>query len=168
MRRHEIRRKNRADDLHFVAKALRPEGPDGTVDHARRQRGPLARATFPLEETAGDLPGGVHPLFDVDRQRKEVRVGPRIGATYCCREDHRLARAAEDRAVCLLGELARLEDDLLTAHLDGNRGYAPGNCAHIRIPFTLPFVSGRWRFESAPGRPRARSNIHLPRAGVSA
>src|SRR5205823_7013023 len=38
--------------------------------------------------------------------------------------------------------------------------------AHIRIPFTLPFVSGRWRFESAPG-PSASSLKHPPPAGGS-
>ena len=39
--------------------------------------------------------------------------------------------ADDDGAVGLLGELARLEDDLLTAHVDGHRGQLPGgDCAH--------------------------------------
>ena len=47
----------------------------------------------------------------------------------------------EDCAVRLLGELARLEDDLLTADLDGHRGFTPGDCAHVRYPFTFPSCS---------------------------
>ena len=139
VRRDEVRRENRADHLHLVAEALRPERPDRAVDHPRGERRPLGRAAFPLEEAARDLPGGVHLLLDVDREREEVGVRPRVGASDGGREDHRLARADEDGPVGLLGELARLEDDLLTAHVDGDRGDAPGcESAHVRYPFTFP------------------------------
>ena len=139
VRRDEIGREDGADDLHLVAEALRPERPDRAVDHPCRERRALGRTAFPLEEAARDLPGGVHLLLDVDRQREEVGVRPRVGASDGGREDHRLARADDDGAVGLLGELARLEDDLLTAHVDGNRGDSPGcDCTHVRYPFTFP------------------------------
>jgi hypothetical protein len=70
-----------------------------------------------------------------------ARSVARLGATDRGREDHGLARAADDRAVSLLGELARLEDDLLTADVDGHRGDSPGDSAHVGIP--PPFVRGR-------------------------
>jgi hypothetical protein len=57
--------------------------------------------------------------------------------------DHRVAGADDDRAVGLLGELARLEGDLATTHVDGHRGVTPGaDGAHLlSCPFTLPI----WR-----------------------
>ena len=132
-----------ADHLHLVLEALRPERPDRAVDHARGERRALGGAALPLEEAAGDLPGGVHPLLDVDRQREEVRVGARVVAPDGRREDHRVAASDDDRAVRLLRELARLEAQLCRAHVDGHRGLMPGgNGAHtLSCPFTLPL----WR-----------------------
>ena len=139
VRRDEICREDGADDLHLVAEALRPERPDRAVGHPRGERRPLGCTALALEEAARDLPGGVHLLLDVDRQREEVGVRPRVGASDGGREDHGLARADDDGAVGLLGELARLEDDLLTAYVDGHRGNAPGcGCTHVRYPFTFP------------------------------
>ena len=122
----------------------KPFGQSGLIGRSIMRAVSVARsrgAALPLEEAAGDLPGGVHPLLDVDREREEVRVRPRIRTADGRREDHGLARAAEDCAVCLLGEPARLEDDLLTADLDGHRGFTPGDCAHRCIP--SPFLGVR-------------------------
>ena len=123
MRRDHVRREDGRDALHLVAVALRPERPDRAVDHARGQDRALGRAPFALEETAGDLPGGVHPLLDVDREREEIGALARLGAPLGGREDHGVAGADDDCAVCLLGELAGLEGDVLAAdgHGDGNR-----------------------------------------------
>ena len=150
VRRDEVGRERGADEMHLVAEALRPERPDRPVDHAGGERRALGRSSLPLEEAARNLAGGVHPLLDVDRQREEVRVGPRVRPSDGRCEDHRVAGADDDCAVGLLGELARLEDDLLTAHVDGNRGDLPGSRTHVVYPFTYSFISGRWRFESAP------------------
>ena len=103
----------------------KPFGQSGLIGRSIMRAVSVARSrrpSLPLEEAAGDLAGGVHPLLDVDRQREEVRVGPRVRPSDGRREDHRVAGADDDCAVGLLGELARLEDDLLTAHVDGNRG----------------------------------------------
>jgi hypothetical protein len=67
-----------ADHLDLVAEALRPQRPDRAVDHARGQDRPLGGTSLSLEETAGDLPGGVHPLLDVDGKREEVRALARL------------------------------------------------------------------------------------------
>src|SRR5512133_490155 len=97
------------------------ERTDRAVDQPGGQDRPLRRAALALEETAGDLPGGVHALFDVDGEREEVRALARLRPPLCRGEHHRLARAHDDRAVRLLGELAGLEGDFLAAHGHADR-----------------------------------------------
>ena len=83
-----------ADELRLAAPALREQRPQRTVDHARDQRRLLAGAALALEERAGDLPGGVHALLDIHRQREEVDV-----AQIACGgrvEDDGVARADDD------------------------------------------------------------------------
>ena len=143
VRHDHVGRQHGADHLHLVLEALRPERPDRAVDHARGERRALGGAALALEEAARDLPGGVHPLLDVDRQREEVRVGTRVLPPDRGREDHRVPAADDDRAVRLLCELARLEAQLVRAHVDGHRGLLPGaDGAHtVFFPSTLPL----WR-----------------------
>jgi len=122
VRRHEIGGEDGADHLHLVAEPLRPEGPDRAVDHPRRQDRALSRAAFPLEETAGDLPGGVHPLLDVDGEREEVRSLARLRPPLRRRQHHRVSAADDDGAVRLLRELAALEGDLAPADVHAYPG----------------------------------------------
>ena len=124
VRGDEVGREDGADHLHLVPEALRPERPDRAVDHARGQDRPLGRAPLALEEAAGDLPGGVHPLLDVDGQREEVRALARLHPALGGREHHRLAGADDDGAVGLLGQLAGLEADFLVADGQRDRGQA--------------------------------------------
>ena len=138
VRGHQVGREDRGDALRLVAIALRPERPDGAVGHARGQDGALRRAPLPLEEPAGDLAGGVHALFDVDGQREEVRAFARLGPALRRAEDDGVAAADDDCAVRLLGELARLERDLLAADFDGHGNRHPGGVlsfdnAHILL-----------------------------------
>jgi hypothetical protein len=100
-------------ELRLVVPALGEERADRTIDHARGQRALLARATLALEERAGDLARGVHALLDVHRQREEVDVAQIADGRGA--EDHRVALADDDRAGGLLGHLAGLERDRLTA-----------------------------------------------------
>ena len=116
----EVRGEDGADHLNLVAEALRPQRPDRAVDHPGGQGRALGGAPFTLEEAAGDLPGGVGALLDVDREREEVRAFARLRPAHGCREHHRVARAHDDGAVSLLGELACFERDLFSADLDGN------------------------------------------------
>ena len=55
-------------ELRLAVPALREERPQWPVDHARGERGLLARPALAAEEAAGDLARGVHPLLHVDRQ----------------------------------------------------------------------------------------------------
>src|SRR5690348_10196045 len=91
VRRHEVGGQDRADDLHLVAEALRPQRPDRPVDHARSQDRALRRTSLALEEAARDLAGGVHALLDVDGEREEVRAFARLDPALGGRENHRLA-----------------------------------------------------------------------------
>jgi hypothetical protein len=131
VRGDHVRREDGADHLHLVLVSLRPQGPDRAVDHPRRQDRPLGRASFALEEAARDLPGGIHPLFDVDGQREEVGTFARLHPPLRCRQHHRLAGAHDDGAVRLLRELAALEGNLLPADLDRDARRALYCDAHL-------------------------------------
>ena len=100
----------------------KPFGQSGRIGRSIMRAVRIARsrgAALALEEAAGDLPGGVHALLDVDGEREEVRALARLHPPLRRREHHRLAGADDDGAVGLLGELARLEADLLVT--DGHR-----------------------------------------------
>src|SRR5262249_4294321 len=157
----EVRGEHRRDALDLVPEALRPERPDRAVDHARGEDGALRRPSLALEEAARDLPGGVHPLLDVHGQREEVRALALLHPALRRREHHRLARADDDRAVRLLGELPRLQRNLGAADLDSDSRRLPTRITHAFLHSSLARF-GRWRFESAP---RAGSSLKLPPPG---
>ena len=113
-----VNRHRQGDELSLVAPALGEQGPDGAVDQARRQRRLLPRASLALKERAGDLPGRVHPLFHIYGEREEVHVAEIARGRGT--EDHRVARADDNGAGGLLGQLAGLERDLLALDLDGD------------------------------------------------
>ena len=105
-------------ELGLVAPALGEERPQRAVDHAGDQRRLLPRAALALEERAGDLAGRVHPLLDVHRERHEVDVADVARGRGA--QDAGVAGGDEDGAGGLLGQAARLEDDLRAADLDGD------------------------------------------------
>ena len=131
VRRDEVGRQRRADDLHLVREALRPERPDRAVDHARGENRLLGRSPLALEETAGDLPSGVHPFLDVHREREEVSAFARLRPPLGGREDHRVAGADDYRSVGLLGELPGLEAHVVSADGDVHRRLAGNHGAHM-------------------------------------
>lgn len=73
----------------------------GAVGQTGGQDFPHRRATFPLEEAAGELAGRGEPLAVVDRQGEEVLSGAG-GAGLCGNEKGRLAIFYENGPVCLL------------------------------------------------------------------
>ena len=131
---------------------LKPFGQSGRIGRSIMRAVRIARsvgAALALEEAAGDLPGGVHALLDVDGQREEVRAFARLHPADGRREHHRLAGADDDRAVCLLGELAALECDLLAADRRRTRSRCAGPACSVCY---LHLSVGRWRFEPASRR----------------
>ena len=168
-----VHRQDRRDDLGLVAVALGPQRPDRPVGHARGQGRPVARARLALDEAAGDLARGVHPLLDVHRQREEVRARARRLRAHRRHQHHRVPRADDDRAVGLLGQLAGLERDRRIADLRGNDLYchvtslvcpAPlGRGASVPAPpWCRPSVSSSF----CPSRP-ARAYLRRPSVFVS-
>ena len=82
------------------------------VDQPAGQDRVGGRPALTAEERAGDAPGGVHPLLDVDRQREEVEVVLGVLAGGGRRQQHGLVvEVGDDGAGGLLGEPAGLEAD---------------------------------------------------------
>ena len=100
------------DDLDLVAQALDEAGAQGAVDEAGGQDGLGARAALAAEEGAGDAPGGVGPLLDVDREGEEVELVLGVLADRRGRQDGGGVVEVGQRGACgLPGEAARLESD---------------------------------------------------------
>jgi hypothetical protein len=90
--------------------------------------------SFALEETARDLPGGVHALLHVHCEREEVSALTGLHPPHRGREHHRIARADEHGSVRLLGELARFEGDLVAADSRRDTRVASNHHAHVLPP----------------------------------
>ena len=109
---------DRDDDLDLVAQALDERRAQRAVDEAAGEDRVGRGASLAAEERAGDASGGVHALFDVDRQREEVEVILRVLRRARGREEHRLlVEVRGDRALRLLCEAAGLEADGALAEL---------------------------------------------------
>ena len=117
-----VRREDGQDDLHVVVVALREERPDRPVGEAHGEDRRLGRARLALDEAAGDLPGGVHALLVVDREREEVGALARLLRGDRGGEDDAVPVSDENGPVGLLGELARLEREGLVADRRLNLG----------------------------------------------
>ena len=65
-----------ADDVDLVAETVGEGRAQRAVDQPAGQDGLVRALALPAEERAGDLPGGVGPLLDVDGQREEVGALP--------------------------------------------------------------------------------------------
>ena len=111
-----VDRQDRDDDLDLVPVALAERGPQRAVDQACGEDRRLGRTSFTTEEAAGDLPPGVHPLLDVDREREEIDPLTGVGAD-ARGEHHRVAVARDGGAVGELRERAGLEKQILGADL---------------------------------------------------
>jgi hypothetical protein len=111
-----VRREDRQHDLDVLLVAPREEWADRAVGQAHRQDGGLRRTRLALDEAAGDLARGVHALLVVNREGKEVDPLARLGRDRR-RQEHGVAHADEHRSIGLLGELARLEREGLSADL---------------------------------------------------
>ncbi len=109
-----VGREDRDDQLDVVLVALGEERADGAVGQPGGQGGCLGRARLALDEAARDLARGVHPLLELDGERKEVEPGPRVGPIG--RPEHEGVTVADGDGAA--GEACKL------AGLDGQRSTA--------------------------------------------
>jgi hypothetical protein len=103
-------------DLDLVAQALDEGRAQRAVHQAAGQDGLGGRAAFTAEERARDAAGSVHTLFDVDRQREEVKAFTRVlagsgGGQQC----GVIVDVHHGCAGCLLGKAAGFEADYALA-----------------------------------------------------
>ena len=143
-----VNRHRQRHELGLMPPALGEQRADRTVDQARGQRRLLPRATLALEERAGDLPGRVHPLLDVNRQGQEIHVAEVARGRGT--KNHGVARTDDDGTGGLLGQLAGFERDLFPLDLDGD---ARNGVRHMQFPSSPPF-GRRSRFSSFRSEPR--------------
>ena len=100
------------DDLDLVTQTRDERRAQRPVDQTAGQDRVGGRPALAAEERAGNAPGGIHPLFDVDRQREEVEMvfGGLAGGRR--RQQHGLVVEVGDDGACgLLGKPAGLEAD---------------------------------------------------------
>ena len=112
---------DRDDDLGLVAEAVGEGRAQRPVDQAAGEDGGVGGTALPAEEAAGDAPGGVHPLLDVDREREEVDALAHalggVGGDQC----FGAADLGDHGSLALEGQLARLEREGLVGAADGPR-----------------------------------------------
>ena len=107
------------DDVDLVAEAVGEGGAQGAVDQAAGKDGLLGRLALTAEERAGDLAGGVHPLFDVDGEGEEVDAFPDAPGGGGGDEHDGVAHATMTAPSASPAELAGLESRVLSVPLMG-------------------------------------------------
>ena len=110
-----------ADDVDLVAVPVREHRSQRAVDEAAGQDRRLGRTALTTEERTGDLARGIHALFDVDREREEVRSRTwRLGAGGR-HEDGGVAELCKHGTAGQAGEATGLEGDGLVGPAEGMR-----------------------------------------------
>ena len=100
------------DDLHLVAQPLDERRANRSVDETAGQDGVLRWASLPAEERAGNAPGGVHALLDVNRQREEVDgVAWGLGSRRRGQQHGVAVQVDGSRTIGLLSEQTGFETD---------------------------------------------------------
>ena len=111
-----VQREHVDDDLDLVAQTLDEGGAQRAVDQACREDGAFAGTAFATEERAGDAASGVHTLFNINREREEVEVFPRLLGRGGGGEQHGVAVEVDSgRAVGLLREQSGFKPDDVAA-----------------------------------------------------
>ena len=118
MRVLEVGAEDRGDDLDLVAEVARERRSQRAVGEATGQDRGLAGTALTTEERAGDLPGRVHPLLDVDGEGEEVDPLTRRGGGDG-RQQGRAADLDQDCAGGELGEPTGLEGQGEAGVVDG-------------------------------------------------
>ena len=146
-RQHVIRvdlvhRQHGGHDVRLFVEARRPERSHRPIDQTGVQDGLIAGAPFLLDETAGDLPGSVHALFHVHREREEVHVALVLG-DHRGDQHHGVPAADQDRSTRLLGQSPRFEGDGLPPQHDLGRPYFRSRTTRLRHSCAFPLLRAR-------------------------
>src|SRR5665648_102663 len=123
-------------EMDFLVEAFRPERADRPIHYPRGDNGVLTGPPFALDESAGELPGRVHPLFYVYRQREEIDV-PAGRGHHGRNQNDRISRPDYYRSTRLLRQLACLELELALA----DRDFLAAHLAARTLNHSLPFLS---------------------------
>ena len=120
------------DDLDLVHEAVGKQRTDRAIDQARGQRFLFGRPAFALEESAGNLAGGIEFFLIVDGQRKERLAGLGIGARDRSHQHHRVAHGHEHRTGGLTGQVAGFDLYFMLAVLERLAYFIE----HLKTPVT--------------------------------
>src|SRR5690606_25613672 len=102
---------NGHDNLRVVLVAFDKERADRAVDQTRNQSLILARTAFTLEVATGDLARSERLFLVVDGEREEILTRLRLLGGNDGGENYGLTVGGQNGAICLAGNLARLEDE---------------------------------------------------------
>ena len=100
---------DRHHDLGLVPVAVGEAGPQRPVDQPTGEDGQVGGPALPAEEAAGDPPGGVHALLDVDRQGEEIDALAHAVRGVGGDQHLRLTQGGDHCALALERDLAGLE-----------------------------------------------------------
>ena len=111
-------RENGDDNLDLVTQAVDERRTQRAVDQTADEDRFGRRATFTTEERAGDFSRGIRTLFDVNREREEVKPFTRLLAGARRAQDHCfLIEVGGNGTLCLLRQTARFKTDDSLAEL---------------------------------------------------
>ena len=100
---------HRAHDMDLVAEPVGERRAQRPVDETAVEDRGLGGPALTTEERTGDLACGVHALFDIDGQRKEIGIFSYVLGRSGRDEHDGVAEPGEHCAIGLTGELAGLE-----------------------------------------------------------
>src|SRR5216683_1225227 len=137
-----VRGEHHGDDLSFVAPRFREERAHGAVNQAGGENLFFRGAAFALEETAGDLSGGVGVLAVVNGERQEIAVIHRRGHASGGKHD-RVAIARDNGAIGLFRNFSSFQSQSSTADFDRDAMWCGSVCIFRHESFPLaPRSSG--------------------------
>ena len=165
-----VERHDRDDDLHLVAQALDERRAKRPVDQPAGEDRVLAGPALTAEERAGNAPGGVHALLDVDGQREEVELLLRRLPGRRGREKHRVVvEVGDDGTGGLTGEPAGLEPDGVRAVLavvDRGNGFVYCVFVGLRHGVPLSYAGKHHACRISAGGACDVRAVHLSGAGL--
>ena len=148
---HLVGAEDGADDVDLVAEALRERGPQRAVDQPAGEDRLVRRLALPAEERAGDLAGGVRPLFDVDGEREEVGALPHRAGGGGGGEHDGVADAGDHGAVGSCASLPASKDRVRSVPLIGTETVM-ASAMSLLVLSGAPLAGSQWSTTSSEPR----------------